>query len=145
MNIERIDFVSIPVEDQKRALGFYVNRLGFEVSMDVAYADDWRWIFLARGPSGTRLHFARKQELTWSEGMPALALLSSDVDGDAERLAAEGVEIVHGPEDTPWGAGGRFVQIRDSEGNIVLIQSEQAAAQAETPGRAELKVVASND
>ena len=141
MTIGRIDFVSIPVEDQKRALGFYVNRLGFEVSMDVAYADDWRWIFLARGPEGTRLHFARKHELTWSDGLPALALTSDDVDAEAERLAAEGVEIVHGPEAAAWGGTARFLQIRDSEGNLIVLHSERAEA-AERP---DLRVVASNE
>jgi hypothetical protein len=71
----------------------------------------------------TRLHFAQRTELSWQKGMPALALVSEDVDADAARFRAEGVGITHGPEDTPWTEGARFLMIRDSEDNILLIES----------------------
>ncbi len=41
--IKNIDFVSIPFKDQKRALDFYVNKLGFEVGMDMSM-EGFRWL-----------------------------------------------------------------------------------------------------
>jgi len=123
MAIQRVNFTSIPVADQDRALSFYRDNLGFDVQLDAPYAVDWRWIFMALPNSRTRLHFARQSELRWQDGMPALALVSDNVDDDAARFRDAGVEITHGPEDTPWAEGARYLMIRDSEGNIVFMES----------------------
>lgn len=128
MPATRINFTSIPVEDQDRALAFFTQQLGFEVGLDAPYSEGWRWIFLTLPGAETRLHFAKRSELTWTEGMPALALVSDDVDADAVRLKEAGVEIVRGPEDTPWTAGVRYLLIRDSEGNVVFLESLKKAA-----------------
>ena len=123
MPATRINFASVPVTDQDRAVAFYTRHLGFEVGLDAPYAESWRWIFLTLPGADTRLHFAKASELTWQEGMPALALVSDDVDADAARFRKAGVEITHGPEDTPWAEGVRYLMIRDSEGNTVFLES----------------------
>ena len=123
MTISHINFMSIPVADQDRALAFYRDQLGFEVSVDVPYQDDWRWIFMALPGGQTRLNFVREGDLAWKDGMPALVLVSNDVDAETARLRDAGVTIHHGPEDSPWAPGARFVMIKDSEGNIILMES----------------------
>jgi catechol 2,3-dioxygenase-like lactoylglutathione lyase family enzyme len=123
MATRQINFVSVPVADQERALAFYTRHLGFSVQTDAPYGEGWRWIFLTLPGAGTRLHFARGSELTWAEGLPALTLHMDDVDADAARLRAAGVEIVDGPSDAPWVRGVRYLIIRDSEGNTVLMES----------------------
>jgi catechol 2,3-dioxygenase-like lactoylglutathione lyase family enzyme len=123
MATRQINFVSVPVADQDRALAFYTGHLGFSVQTDAPYGEGWRWIFLALSGGGTRLHFARATELTWAEGLPALTLVTDDVNADAARFMAAGVEIVDGPADAPWVAGVRYLIIRDSEGNSVLMES----------------------
>ena len=123
MTAQRINFVSVPVEDQDRAIAFYRDRLGFELQLDAPYQDGWRWVFMTLPGAQTRLQFARRSELTWAEGVPALALVVGDVDADAARFRDAGVEITHGPEDTPWAQGARFLMIRDSEGNLLLLES----------------------
>jgi catechol 2,3-dioxygenase-like lactoylglutathione lyase family enzyme len=123
MGTRQINFVSVPVADQDRALAFYTGHLGFAVQTDVPYGEDWRWIFLTLPGGQTRLHFARASELRWAEGLPALTLFMDDVDADAARLRAAGVEIVDGPKDAPWVSGVRYLIIKDSEGNAVLMES----------------------
>lgn len=123
MTTRRINFVSVPVEDQDRAVAFYRDALGFEMQLDAPYQEGWRWIFMTLPGAETRLHFARTSELSWLAEMPALALVVADVDADAERFRDTGVEITHGPEDTPWAQGARFLMIRDSEGNVLLLES----------------------
>jgi catechol 2,3-dioxygenase-like lactoylglutathione lyase family enzyme len=127
MPTTRINFTSVPVQDQDRALGFYTEHLGFEVTLDAPYAEGWRWIFLSVPGAETRLHFARRSELNWQEGMPVLALVTDSVDDDAKRFRSAGVEITAGPDDTPWAAGARYLIIKDSEGNPILLESVKGA------------------
>ncbi|MBF9032522.1 glyoxalase [Rhodobacterales bacterium HKCCE3408] len=127
MTISRINFTSIPAADQDRAIAFYTGHLGFEVTLDAPYEEGWRWIFLSLPGAETRLHLAKSSELSWIEGMPALTLVSDDVDAEAERLKAAGVEITMGPDTAPWAPQVRFLMIRDSEANIVLLESVKGA------------------
>ena len=55
MTISRINFMSIPVADQDRAIAFYTGHLGFEGQTDAPYTDGWRWIFLKLPGADTRL------------------------------------------------------------------------------------------
>lgn len=120
--ISHIHFQSIPVEDQDRALAFYTDKLCFDVHTDAPYGDNWRWIFLTLPGGQTRLHFAAKTEME-VHGEPALCLVSDDVDAECARLTQAGVAISQGPDDAPWAAGVRWATLRDTEDNIILIES----------------------
>ena len=122
MAINRIHFQSIPVSDQDRALAFYTENLGFNVHVDAPYAENWRWIFLTLPGADTRLHFAGTDDMQIN-GKPALCLVCDSVDDEAERLRTAGVEISSGPDDAPWQPGVRWLMIKDSEGNLVLLES----------------------
>ena len=121
---KRINFQSIPVADQDRALAFYTRALGFSVHTDAPYAEGWRWIFLSLPGADTRLHFVRAAEIAVT-GVPALCLECDNVDEAAVALAAAGAEITGGPDDAPWAAGVRWLMIRDSEANTVLLESRK--------------------
>lgn len=122
MAVTRINFHSIPVDDQDRALAFYRDRLGFRVQTDAPYADGWRWIFMTLPDAQTRLHFGRRGEIAAND-VPALTLVCDSVEDEAARLRAAGVEIAGGPADAPWARGVRWLTIRDSEGNLLLLES----------------------
>jgi catechol 2,3-dioxygenase-like lactoylglutathione lyase family enzyme len=127
MSVTRINFTSIPVADQDRAIAFYRDRLGFEVQLDAPYQEGWRWIFLTLPGAETRLHLAKRDELSWQEGMPALTLVCDSVDDLAAQLRKAGVAIDNGPDDAPWNAASRWLMIRDSEDNKILIESAKEA------------------
>src|SRR5271156_6396150 len=100
MNITHVQVLSIPVSDQDRARDFYVDTLGLELVADTAMGPDQRWVQVAPAGSPTSLTL-----VTWFPSMPAgsltgLVLQTADVDGDAERLRAAGVEV-NGPQDAP--------------------------------------------
>ena len=40
-----INFTSVAVDDQDRAMAFYTEKLGFTVDTDNPYDEGWRWIF----------------------------------------------------------------------------------------------------
>ncbi len=126
MSLKRILFQSIPVTDQDRALAFYCDVLGFEVHTDVPYADDWRWIFLTLPGAETRLQFSKASQIAVTD-IPSLVLEADDVDAEAMRLREAGVTITGGPDDAPWATGVRWLMIRDSEDNLVLLESFKEA------------------
>ena len=53
--ITHVKFVGIPTRDQARALKFYTEKLGFEVSTDQPFNDQQRWIELRIAHSQTRV------------------------------------------------------------------------------------------
>lgn len=122
MAVNRINFQSIPVADQDRALAFYTENLGFDVHTDVPYGDNWRWIFLTLKGAETRLQFASKTDMQINN-KPALCLVCDSVDDEAAKLKNAGVTITDGPDDAPWQPGVRWLMIRDSEDNLVLLES----------------------
>ena len=122
MTFKRINFQSLPVTDQQRALEFYRDKMGLTVQTDAPYGKDYRWIFMEIPGARTLLHFGRATEVVYKD-VPALCLVTDDVDAEAERLENLGVEIKDGPADAPWHPAVRYALMRDSEGNLVLIQS----------------------
>lgn len=119
---KRINFQSLPVRDQQRALEFYRDKMAFTVQTDAPYGEDHRWIFMEIPGAGTLLHFARAEEVAFSD-IPALCLVTNDVDAEASRLSEAGVKITDGPSDAPWHPAVRYAMLRDSEQNLILIQS----------------------
>lgn len=122
MALQRISFQSVPVDDQDRALAFYRDILGLSVQTDVPYEADWRWVFLQFPDSKHRIQFARRTDISVKD-KPVLALVSDDVDADCKRWAERGVTITNSPQDAPWAEAVRWATIRDSEDNIIFVES----------------------
>src|ERR1700759_3760605 len=53
--IKQVKFVSIPVADQKRALDFYTDKLGFTIITDQPFDEKQRWIELLIPKADTRV------------------------------------------------------------------------------------------
>ena len=53
--IKQVKFVSIPVEDQDRALDFYTEKLGFTIITDQPFDEKQRWIELRVPKAETRV------------------------------------------------------------------------------------------
>jgi catechol 2,3-dioxygenase-like lactoylglutathione lyase family enzyme len=119
MGVSEVAAVSIPVSDQERAKAFYVDILGFEVLRDDSSVPGMRWLQVAPKRGGTSLSL-----VTWIESMPAgslqgLVLHSTDVYGDYEALAAQGVAFDGPPTSRPWATE---TVLRDPDGNAIVLQ-----------------------
>src|SRR6266536_3132475 len=90
--IKQVGTVFVPVADQKRALEFYLDKLGFEKRADFSYGDGSRWIEVA--PSGSTIAIALVPP---SEGRSAgddeahCAFMTDDIEADHASLRARGV------------------------------------------------------
>ncbi|MGW4594870.1 VOC family protein [Streptomyces sp. NPDC004457] len=121
MSITHASFVTLPVADQDRALRFYRDVLGFEVTVDREMPQG-RWLQVA--PEGAQTVFTLS-----GPGMGGfepgsargIMLVTTDVDADCDRLAAAGAQV-RGPDDVPWG---RMASFTDPDGNGLLLLTEK--------------------
>ncbi|MFD7230688.1 VOC family protein [Streptomyces sp. NPDC059881] len=125
MTITHASFVTLPVSDQDRALAFYTDVLGFEVTADRRMPPG-RWLQVA--PKGAQTVFTLS-----GPGMGGfepgsargIMLVTTDVDADCAKLAAAGV-TVDGPSDVPWG---RMAGFTDPDGNGLMLLTENDGAE----------------
>lgn len=130
----RIQHSYIPFDDAEAALAFYRDVLGFEVTNDVDMGEGMRWITVT--PAGSEVSIVltpvgageseadrrAMAELLAKGVLGGLVLATDDLDGDFERVASAGADIVQEPMDQPWGV--RDAAFRDPAGNqLRLTQS----------------------
>jgi predicted enzyme related to lactoylglutathione lyase len=118
--IKHINFVSVPVADQKRALEFYTKRLGFTVFTDQPFGDGGqRWIELKIGGAQTKLVLFTSDDYKDMIGKSVSFTLGvDDLDRTYAELRDKGVEFESPPTKQPWGS---YATMLDSEGNKLLL------------------------
>ncbi|HET8819904.1 MAG TPA: VOC family protein [Thermoleophilaceae bacterium] len=123
--INAVGRVAVPVTDQDTAIEFYVAKLGFSVTADVAYADgSYRWVEVAPPGGGTTLAIVPPRP-----GGPVgidtnVILTTGDIEEAHAALRAEGVdvdqEVSHMGDPVP-----PMVWFRDQDGNTLLLVEER--------------------
>jgi predicted enzyme related to lactoylglutathione lyase len=117
--IKHVDFVTVPVSDQKRALEFYTKRLGLTVFTDQPMGEGQRWIELKVGGSQTKIVLFTTDEYRDMIGKSVSFTLTVDnLDKTYAELREKGVEFTDPPTKQPWGS---YAKLKDSEGNVLLI------------------------
>ncbi|MBC7272432.1 MAG: VOC family protein [Streptomyces sp.] len=120
-HITHASFVTLPVSDQDRALRFYTEVLGFEVTADRDMPPG-RWLQVAPRGAQTVLTLSGPGMGGFAPGSTqGIMLLTTDVDADCARLAEAGV-AVQGPDELPWG---RMASFRDPDGNGLMLLTEK--------------------
>jgi catechol 2,3-dioxygenase-like lactoylglutathione lyase family enzyme len=116
--IRGIKFVSIPVNDQERALAFYTEKLGFRLLTDQPFDDKQRWLELGIPGADTRVVLFRFEGSVQPGGMMNASLWTDDVEGTYRELKAKGVEFTAEPTKQPWGT---FAIFKDVDGNTFVL------------------------
>lgn len=120
-----IQFVELPVFDQNRAKAVYIDHLNWHLNCRVVAdqpvsKDGWRWIELGFPGADTALHFLSRKNEALSEGSVPVPV-DGDVEATVQRLGSRGVEIMTKPREAPWQPGRTIAEVRDSEGNRMMI------------------------
>lgn len=101
----KIKVISIPVQDQEKALAFYTEKLGFVKKIDVPLGEDTRWLTVVSkeeqdGPEillePSPKHFAPAatyQKALFEAGIPYTQFNVDSVQKEFERLLDLGVEF----------------------------------------------------
>jgi predicted enzyme related to lactoylglutathione lyase len=118
--ITQVKFVGIPVADQERALRFYTEKLGFDVTTDQPMGSQ-RWIELrcGRAETGVVLFTPEGHEDRVGSFFNG-SFATDDVAKTHAELSARGVEFTSPPEKMLWGT---FAKFKDSEGNQFVLSS----------------------
>jgi catechol 2,3-dioxygenase-like lactoylglutathione lyase family enzyme len=121
LNIQRLGRVVVMVADTDRALDFYVNRLGFEKTMDTPFGNGDRWVEVTLPGSETAIALAPPPPGRKAEGVQTgICLDTTDVDGDHAALKEAGVDV--DPEVMRMGGPvPPMFWVRDPDGNSLLV------------------------
>jgi predicted enzyme related to lactoylglutathione lyase len=123
----KIKLTAVYVDDQKKALHFYTEVLGFAKKSDFSQGA-YRWLTVASAeePNGTELQLALNdnpaakayQQAMFQQGQPAAMFYSDDIKGDCERIKARGAEFAMPPTEV---TGSTIAKLNDTCGNLVQI------------------------
>src|ERR1700674_2193165 len=121
LNLSQVGRVCVTVADTERALGFYVDTLGFETVVDLPMGDAGRWVEVAVRGTPTTIALAPPppgQEAGGSQ--TGICLDTSDVDADHAALKAAGVDVDE--QVTRWGGPvPPMFWLRDPDANSLII------------------------
>ena len=123
----RVWITSVLVDDQKKALRFYTEKLGFQKKIEIDLGEAlWLTIVSPEDPDGTELllepdgHPAAGpyKEALVRDGIPAASFAVDDIAADHDRLKAKGVHFTQPPTDI----GSAIVAVLDDTcGNLIQI------------------------
>ena len=123
----RIYVTSVFVDDQRKALDFYTNTLGFEKKTDIDLGGaSWLTVVSPDQPDGTELllepsgHPAVKpyKDALVEDGIPATSFAVDDVQAEFDRLGSKGVRFTQEPTEM---GGVTTAVFDDTCGNLIQI------------------------
>ena len=101
----KVKVISLPVQNQEKALKFYTDKLGFVKKVDVPLGEDSRWLTVVSKeeqdgpevllePSPNHFEPAKMyQKALFDAGIPYTQFNVDNVQSEYERLASLGVEF----------------------------------------------------
>ena len=123
----RIHVTSVLVDDQRKALKFYTEVLGFEKKQDIPLGEaSWLTVVAPDQPAGTELllepdgHPAAKpfKEALVEDGIPFTSFAVDDVQVEFDRLRSNGVRFTQEPTEM---GGVTTAVFDDTCGNLIQI------------------------
>lgn len=128
----RIHLTGVVVDDQKKALRFYTETLGFVVKHNIPVGEHaWITVVSEDAPDGTELLLEPDghpavgpyRKALMEDGIPSASFASDDIAAEHERLVAKGVRFVQPPTDLGTVISAVF---DDTCGNLIQITEEKA-------------------
>ena len=123
----RIYVTSVLVDDQKKALDFYTNVLGFEKKRDIPLGSaSWLTVVSPEQPDGTEVllepsdHPAVRpyKKALVEDGIPAASFAVDDAQAEFDRLRSKGVRFTQEPTEM---GGVTTAVFDDTCGNLIQI------------------------
>ena len=123
----KIKVTSVYVDDQDKALRFYIEGLGFAKKTDFSQGP-YRWLTVAspEEPDGTELQLALNdnpaakayQQALFQQSQPAVMFFSDDVQAEYERMKGRGAEFTMPPTDV---TASIIAMVKDTCGNLIQV------------------------
>lgn len=123
----RVHSATVPVSDQKAALDFYVNILGWKTSIDMHMGDSDRFLTVVPADGSTELALSPAHWLAPDRkpgGATGIALMTPDIDATYKTLSDRGVKFKEPVSMMPWGQ--KATWFYDQDGNEFFLVEEAA-------------------
>jgi catechol 2,3-dioxygenase-like lactoylglutathione lyase family enzyme len=132
----KLELIVVPVSDIDRAKVFYLERMGFELIVDVSGAEDFRVVQL--NPPGSACSIALMRNTEGAAGsLRGLHLIVQDIEAARAELVGRGTEVsdlfhfedgrqLPGP-DVQRASYNSFFSFADPDGNTWLVQEVHRA------------------
>jgi lactoylglutathione lyase len=115
-------FPILTTGDMGRALGFYRDLLGFQVSYQFPPDGEPGYVALDLGRSHLGIGASTDEAgPAPGDGRFTLWVYADDCDAAVEHLPGHGVRVLAEPADQPWGE--RMAEVADPDGNKVIVAS----------------------
>lgn len=115
-------FPILATGDLPRALGFYRDLLGFEVTYQFPPDGEPAYVALDLGQSHLGIGASTDgTEPPPDDGRFTLWVYTDDCDAALAHLRGHGVQVLAEPADQPWGE--RMAEVADPDGNRVIVAS----------------------
>jgi lactoylglutathione lyase len=113
--IKQIATVGIYVEDQKKALQFWKDKVGFEVRNNVDMGNGMTWMEVApKGAESCLVLYPKKLMTNFAELKPSIVFVCQDIDNFCAELKKNGVGFAQELSTMRWG---KFASFKDEDGN----------------------------
>ena len=122
--INQVGRVMVAVSDQDKAIGFYTEKLGFEVRADIPFGDGDRWVEVGPPGGATTIALVTARNEFQPGANTNVALDTDDARATHAALRETGVDV----DDDIIGDGNPvppMFWLRDQDGNILLIVESQ--------------------
>lgn len=113
----KLELVMVPVTDVDRAKEFY-EKVGFHADHDQTVSEEIRFVQLTPPGSACSIAIGRGLTEMTPGSLDNLQAVVADADATHADLVARGIEVSE-VDDQPWG---RFIQLRDPDGNRWTLQ-----------------------
>jgi predicted enzyme related to lactoylglutathione lyase len=114
--IASIKTVAVYVSDQKEALRFYTEKLGFEVRRTESMGPDGTWVEVApRGAVSRVVICPRTLMKDWECRRPSIMFGCEDTEATYRELSRRGVKFTQVPKRMPYGTFAQFVDLDGNE------------------------------
>lgn len=122
----RIATIALVVKDYDEAIGFYRDKLGFELLADTLLAPGKRWVLVAPAGGGVRLLLAEAGDAEEASrignqtgGRVGFFLESDDFAADHARFTQNGVNFLEAPRHEPYGSVAVFEDLYGNKWDLI--------------------------
>jgi catechol 2,3-dioxygenase-like lactoylglutathione lyase family enzyme len=125
---QRISLTALVVRDYDEAIGFYVDKLGFELTADTDQGGGKRWVVVQPPGGGARTGLLLAKASGEAQaarvgdqggGRVMLFLETDDFDGDHAAMLAAGVRFLEAPRREPYGAVAVFEDLYGNRWDLI--------------------------
>jgi predicted enzyme related to lactoylglutathione lyase len=109
-----LDHLTLFVRDNRAAARWYVQNLAFEIEFETPDGETTG----VRDDSDFTIFLTTRTSGPADAPRCILYFEMDDVDVEHRRLASNGVDTVHGPQDNSWGYGS---ELRDLDGHLIRL------------------------